>query len=113
MAPEGRPSLDNMRATEPRLSFRVPLEMRCRPSSRGIRVRAMATRISPRTGYLFAAPSGLHGAARIFDYWGVYDDYNLSDEPENDLLLAIFQDWLTMEEDAHAALMASSGVHPE
>ena len=54
-----------------------------------------------------------HDAARIFDCWGVYDDYNLSDEPENDLLLAIFQDWLTMEEDAHAALMASSGVHPE
>ncbi len=54
-----------------------------------------------------------HDAARIFDYWGVYDDYNLGDEPENDLLLAIFQDWLTMEDDAHAALTASSGVHPE
>ena len=73
----------------------------------------MATRISPRTGYMFAAPSGLHGAARIFDFWGVYDDYNLSDEPEHDLMTAILQDWLTMEEDAHAALMTSPRPLPE
>lgn len=68
----------------------------------------MAKSTSPRTGYLFAAPSGLHGAARVFDFWGTYDRYNFEDSPERDLIVAILQDWLALEDDARAVLAAAS-----
>lgn len=57
-----------------------------------------------RTGYLFARPSALHGAARVFDLWGTHDEYNLSDSPDHDLAIAVLHDWLAMEEDAWAIL---------
>lgn len=61
-----------------------------------------------RTGYLFARPSAPRGAARVFDLWGAHDECNLSDSPDQDLAVALLQDWLTMEEDASAIL----GVTP-
>ncbi len=63
----------------------------------------MANRISTRTGFLFATPSALHGAARIFDAWGTYDDYNLGDPLEHDVALGFAQDWLSLEDDLRAA----------
>lgn len=63
----------------------------------------MAKRISPRTGFLFATPSTLHGAARVFDAWGLYDDYNLGESLEHGVALGFLQDWLSLEDDAHAA----------
>ena len=64
----------------------------------------MAKKISPRTGYLFAQPSALQGAARVFDFWGVYDAYNMTPVPESDVILAILQDWLALEDDARGVL---------
>ncbi len=63
----------------------------------------MAKRIGRPTGYLFATPSALQGAARVFDAWGTYDDYNLSDSPEHDVALGFAQDWLSLEDDLRAA----------
>lgn len=67
------------------------------------RVRSMAKRIGRRTRYLFATPSALQGAARVFDAWGTYDRYNLSDEPEDDVAFGFVQDWLSLEDDVGAA----------
>ena len=63
----------------------------------------MAKRISTRTGFLFATPSALHGAARAFDAWGVYDEYNMGDTLEHGVALGFVQDWLSLEDDARAA----------
>ena len=62
----------------------------------------MAKRISTRTGYLFATPSTLDGAARVFDAWGIYDDYNLGDSLEHGVALGFMQDWLSLEDDVRA-----------
>lgn len=56
--------------------------------------------VSPRTSYLFARPRAIHGVARVFDFLGVYDSYNTSPTPYEADILAIFQDWLAVEEDA-------------
>ena len=64
----------------------------------------MAKRISDRTGYLFATPSALDGAARVFDAWGLYDDYNLGDTLEHGVALGFMQDWLSLEDDVRAVL---------
>jgi len=67
----------------------------------------MDERVSPRTAYLFAQPRVLHGVARTFDFWGVYDVYNTSQPAtSDDILLAVFQDWLAVEEDARHCLAA-------
>ncbi len=58
------------------------------------------TTLSPRTSYLFARPRALHGVARIFDILGVYDSYNTSPTPHDADILAVFQDWLAVEDDA-------------
>ncbi len=82
------------------------------PASRGY-AATMARSISPRTGYLFAQPSALHGAARVFDLWSVYDEYNISESREADVLVAILQDWLALEDDARdivAAYRASEAM---
>ena len=62
--------------------------------------------VSPRTSYLFARPRAIHGVARVFDFFGVYDSYNTSPSPHEADVLAIFQDWLAAEEDARHVLGA-------
>lgn len=56
--------------------------------------------VDPRTSYLFARPRALHGVARVFDFFGVYDSYNTSPTPHEADILAVFQDWLAVEDDA-------------
>ena len=53
---------------------------------------------------LFAEPAPLQGAARVFDAWGVYDDYNLGDSLENAVAVGFVQDWLSLEEDIFESL---------
>lgn len=60
--------------------------------------------ISSRTSYLYARPRALHGLARVFDFMGVYDSYNTSPSPQEADILAVFQDWLAVEEDAQRVL---------
>ena len=64
--------------------------------------------VSPRTSYLFARPRALHGIARLFDFFGVYDSYNTSPTPQEADILAVFQDWLAVEEDAKHVMGAPS-----
>ena len=66
------------------------------------KVHSMAKRISRRTGYLFAEPNALQGAARVFDAWGLYDDYNLGDTLEHGVAIGFMQDWLSLEDDVRA-----------
>ncbi len=76
-------------------------------------MRVMAKNISPRTGYLFATPSSLHGAARVFDFWGVYDEYNLDESPDRDLATAVLQDWLVLADDAAGLLTPTPVITSE
>ncbi|MCQ3808742.1 MAG: N-6 DNA methylase [Acidimicrobiaceae bacterium] len=64
--------------------------------------------VSPRTTYLYARPRALHGIARVFDFFGVYDSYNTSPTPQEADILAVLQDWLAVEEDAKHVMRAST-----
>ena len=66
----------------------------------------MSDAVSSRTSYLYARPRALHGVARVFDFMGVYDSYNTSPSPQEADILAVFQDWLAVEEDAQRVLAA-------
>jgi len=56
--------------------------------------------VSPRTSFLYARPRALHGIARVFDFFGIYDSYKTSPTPQEADILAVLQDWLAVEEDA-------------
>ena len=60
--------------------------------------------VSHRSTFLFARPRALHGVARLFDFFGTYDSYNTSPSPQEADLLAVFQDWLAVEDDARKVL---------
>jgi hypothetical protein len=51
------------------------------------------------TDFLFAQPSFASGAARIFDLWGQFDDYNISETPLEADTKAIASDWLLVGQD--------------
>ncbi|MDE0267987.1 MAG: hypothetical protein OXI96_02980 [Acidimicrobiaceae bacterium] len=67
----------------------------------------MRRTISSRTSYLYARPSALHGIARVFDFFGLYDSYNTLPSSREADISAIFQDWLAVEEDARHVLAAN------
>ena len=64
--------------------------------------------VSPRTSHLFARPRATHGVARVFDFFGVYDSYNISPTPYEADVVAVLQDWLAVEEDARNVVGASA-----
>lgn len=70
-------------------------------------VGTMKKRVSPRTSYLFAQPSALDGVARTFDFWGVYDSYNIVEPTGAADVLAFIQDVLVVEEAADSMLRPS------
>ena len=85
------------------------MRWKLRPWHHGRRVRVMANQtiprhISPRAGFLFAEPGALQGAARVFDAWGVYDDYNLGESLEHAVAVGFVQDWLSLENDVFESL---------
>ena len=45
------------------------------------------------TDYLFARPSALFGMARLFDFFGLFDQYNGSRTPEEADARGLFVDW--------------------
>lgn len=57
-----------------------------------------------RSGYLFAQPSFLRGAARILDLGATMDWYNESRSPEEADALAIYIDWLAVGDDLNIAM---------
>ncbi len=53
---------------------------------------------------LFASPSFLSGVARLFDFWGLYDAYNTSPDPETADARAIGADWRMVGADMRIAI---------
>jgi hypothetical protein len=49
-----------------------------------------------KTDFLFAQPSFASGAARVLDLWGVFDEYNRSDDGQEADGKAIASDWLVV-----------------
>lgn len=62
----------------------------------------METKI--KTGFLFADPSFMSGAARVIDLWGQFDDYNRSETPKEADGKAIAADWLVVGNDLQDAI---------
>jgi hypothetical protein len=60
-----------------------------------------------KTGFLFADPSFISGAARVMDLWGQFDDYNLSETTKEADAKAIASDWLVVGNDIQEAIEES------
>ncbi len=52
-----------------------------------------------KSDFLIAQPSFGSGAARVFDLWGQFDDYNRSDTPADADAKAIAADWSLVGQD--------------
>jgi len=57
-----------------------------------------------KTDFLFAQPSMASGAARVFDLWGQFNDYNRSDSASEADAKAIAADWLVVGQDIYSAI---------
>ncbi len=57
-----------------------------------------------KSDFLFAQPSLVAGAARVFDLFGQFDDYNSSDTPQEADAKAIASDWLIVGQDIADAI---------
>ena len=51
--------------------------------------------------FLFARPSLLSGAARVLDFMGLFDSYNVSPTPEHADQRAMFADWRSVGNDLY------------
>ena len=52
-----------------------------------------------KSGFLVASPSLTSGAARLFDFYGLYDEYNISPTEAQADAMATFADWLVVGQD--------------
>ncbi|MFZ0704677.1 MAG: hypothetical protein WAM71_03675 [Candidatus Korobacteraceae bacterium] len=66
----------------------------------------MSSRI--KSDFLFAQPSFASGAARILDLWGQFDDYNISNTPQEADESAIAADWIIVGQDLCYAMKGLS-----
>jgi hypothetical protein len=57
-----------------------------------------------KSDFLFAQPSFASGAARVFDLFGQFDDYNISDTPDEADAKAIASDWIVIGQDMADAI---------
>lgn len=57
-----------------------------------------------KTDFLFAQPSFTAGAARVFDLWGAFDAYNISETPAEADARALASDWLITGQDLADAM---------
>lgn len=64
----------------------------------------MVKRKDLKTGFLFATPSMIAGAARLLDLWGVFDHYNTADSEEEADALAVYSDWRIIGQDLRDAM---------
>jgi hypothetical protein len=55
---------------------------------------------------LFARPSMASGVARLFDFWGFFDAYNISPNPSEADARAVYSDWRTVGEQLNEAIEA-------
>lgn len=56
------------------------------------------------TDYLFARPSLRSGIARLFDFWGLYDEYDFSRPPKRSDAQAMALDWQAVGQDLAEAI---------
>ena len=54
--------------------------------------------------FLFAQPSFASGAARVFDMFGQFDEYNISETTEEADAKAIASDWIVIGQDIADAI---------
>lgn len=59
-----------------------------------------------KTDFLFAQPSLVSGAARVFDLWGQFDEYNRSETPAEADARALAADWMLVGQDIADAIEA-------
>lgn len=64
----------------------------------------MSDRTSLNTDFLYARPSILEGLARIVDFFGALQEYNISSTPESADARAIRADWAAVGADLWQAL---------
>ena len=57
-----------------------------------------------QSDFLFAQPSFASGAARVFDLFGQFDEYNQSETPLEADAKAIASDWLIVGQDLSDAM---------
>ncbi len=57
-----------------------------------------------KSDFLVASPSLHSGAARLFDFYGLYDEYNISPDEAQADSMAIFADWLIVGQDIQGSL---------
>lgn len=57
-----------------------------------------------KSDFLFAQPSFASGAARVFDLFGQFDEYNRSETPEEADAKAIASDWMVIGQDLANAI---------
>lgn len=57
-----------------------------------------------KTDFLFAQPSFASGAARVLDLWGVFDEYNRSENGQEADGKAIAADWLVIGQELYDAI---------
>ncbi len=61
---------------------------------------------------LFARPSFLSGLARLFDFWGTFNDYNRSPDEYTSDARAIGSDWRAVGDDIRVAMRQYEGLYP-
>lgn len=62
----------------------------------------MSTKV--KSGFLYADPSFLSGAARTLDLHGLYDAYNMSSTPSEADTRALAADWIVVGQDLQDAI---------
>lgn len=64
-----------------------------------------------RSDFLFATPSFWSGVARLFDFFGQFDFYNVSRTPEEADCRAIYSDWRVTGQDLRHAMVTFHQEH--
>lgn len=60
--------------------------------------------MSPYMSFLYAEPSALEGVARILDFAGALNTYNLSARPDEADARALYADWCAVGDDLRTAM---------
>jgi hypothetical protein len=58
----------------------------------------------PKSDFLVSAPSAVSGAARLFDWYGQFDEYNISRDGAEADQKALCSDWRLVGEDLRDAM---------
>jgi len=65
-----------------------------------------------KSDFLVSSPSFASGAARLFDWYGVYDSYNRSRNGQEADAKAMFSDWRLVGQDINDAMVEFETAPP-